>query len=314
MRNAFIKKITELASKDQRVVLLTGDLGFKIFDDFKEKFPNRFYNVGVAEANMITMAAGMALEGLKPFVYSIAPFATLRCAEQIRNDLCYNYKNVVVVGAGGGYTYGHNGPTHHAIEDIALLRAMPNITIACPGDPIETELVVQELYKLNGPSYLRIGRAGEDKVHDCVTGDSIEVGNAITIISYDDIEKNTKANIALISTGNMLPTASNVVNYFSNNLGFYSFPFIKPIDYILLDSIFRDFEYVFILEEHSIYGGFYSAVAELFSKSKYRNRCEIVSIGIKDHFANCSGDREYLRELAQISFKDIVKEIEFCKK
>ena len=163
MRNAFIRGLTALAERDDRVVFLTGDLGYKLFDNFAERFPGRFLNAGVAEQNMVGVAAGLALEGFRPFVYSIATFATLRCLEQIRDDVCYNGLAVTVVGVGGGFSYGANGPTHHATEDLAVMRALPNMTVVAPGDPVEAELAVAALP--DAPSYLRLGRAGDPVVH-----------------------------------------------------------------------------------------------------------------------------------------------------
>ena len=138
MRNAFIRGLTKLAESDERIVFLTGDLGYKLFDDFATRYPGRFLNAGVAEQNMVGVAAGLASEGFRPFVYSIATFATLRCLEQIRDDVCYNGLPVTIVGVGGGFSYGANGPTHHATEDLAIMRALPNMTVIAPGDPVES--------------------------------------------------------------------------------------------------------------------------------------------------------------------------------
>ena len=191
MRNAFIRGLTARAAEDQRVMLLTGDLGFKIFDDFAARFPGRFLNAGVAEANMIGVAAGLALAGFRPFAYSIVPFVTLRCLEQIRDDICYNNVAVAIVGVGGGYSYGLNGPSHHALEDIAIMRALPNMTVVCPGDPLEAELAVQASASHEGPLYLRLGRAGDAIAYR--EPPAFRIGEAITLRPGNDC--------ALISTG-----------------------------------------------------------------------------------------------------------------
>src|SRR5581483_6606195 len=197
MRNAFIRALTEVAAADPRVVFLTGDLGFKLFDDFARRFPGRFHNVGVAEATMAGVASGLALEGKKPFIYSIVPFATLRCYEQIRNDLCYDAADVTVVGVGGGWSYGQNGPTHHALEDLAVTRVLPNLAVVAPGDPHETIAAVRAIAAQRGPVYLRLGRAGEKNVH----AGPVELawGKALTLREGQDL--------ALAATGNMLATA-----------------------------------------------------------------------------------------------------------
>ena len=165
MRAAFVRGLTAAARQDPRVMLLTSDLGFKIFDEFASEFPGRFLNVGVAESNMIGVAAGLALGGMRPFAYSIAPFATLRCLEHVRNDVCYHNVAVTIVGLGGGYSYGHNGPTHHSLEDIAVMRVLPNMTVVCPGDPVEVEQAVVAAAMNGSPVYLRIGRSGDPAVH-----------------------------------------------------------------------------------------------------------------------------------------------------
>src|SRR5260370_29105354 len=179
MRAAFVRGLTAAARLDPRIMLLTSDLGYKIFDAFAGEFPGRLLNVGVAEGNMIGVAAGLALGGMRPFTYSIAPFATLRCLEQIRNDVCYHNLPVTIVGVGGGYSYGHNGPTHHALEDIAVMRVLPNMTVVCPGDPIETELAVAAAAAHGRPLYLRIGRAGDARVHD--DPPEFRIGEAVTV-------------------------------------------------------------------------------------------------------------------------------------
>ena len=140
MRTAFIKTVEELAENDERLYLITGDLGFSVLENFRDKFKERFLNVGVAEANMVGISAGLALSGKIPFTYSIIPFATMRCYEQIRDDVCYQNLNVKIIGVGGGFSYGELGVTHHSIEDISIMRSLPNMTVIAPGDPIEVKL------------------------------------------------------------------------------------------------------------------------------------------------------------------------------
>lgn len=303
MRNAFIKSLHELARKDERVVLLVGDLGYKIFDDFKKEFPARFYNVGIAEANMVSMAAGLCLEGFKPFVYSIAPFVTLRCCEQIRNDLCYNNKNVVVVGMGGGYTYGHNGPTHHAIEDIAIMRAMPNMKVVCPGDSIETAGLMKSILEENGPVYLRLSKE-EGEVHPPEPYCGLfKVGRSHLF--------STIGNILIISTGNMLYSANKVCEILGKKRFFcdvLSMHTVKPLDIKTLDIISKRMDYIFSLEEHSVVGGLGSAIAEYLAEKK--EKVKFKRIGINDCFAEVSGDQQYLRSLESLDINGIVGQIE----
>src|SRR5712691_10038528 len=165
MRPAFFRALPELAAADERVNLVVGDLGFGVVEPFVERFPARFFNAGVAEQNMTGIAAGLALSGKTVFTYSIANFPTLRCLEQIRNDVCYHNANVKVVAVGGGFAYGALGMTHHATEDLAIMRALPGMVVVAPGDPLETELATRAIVSHSGPCYLRLGRAGEPKVH-----------------------------------------------------------------------------------------------------------------------------------------------------
>ena len=165
MRNTFISTLTKAASRNQKIVLVVGDLGFNVVEPFAERFPNRFYNAGVAEQNMSTLAAGLASEDFKVFTYSIANFPTFRCAEQIRNDIDYHNLSVTIVTVGGGLAYGSLGYSHHAIQDYGLMRLFPNMKILSPGDPVEVEALVNYSLKNNGPCYLRLGKNGEPNFH-----------------------------------------------------------------------------------------------------------------------------------------------------
>jgi transketolase len=300
MRNAFVKALTEVAASDARVVLLTADLGFKIFDDFANRYPGRFMNVGVAEANMVGMASGMALEGLRPFVYSIVPFATMRCFEQIRNDLAYHNADVTVVGVGGGYSYGHNGPTHHGVEDIALLRALPRMTVLCPGDPAETIAAVRALAQHTGPAYLRLGRAGEPDVHRTVP--TLTIGKGIPMREGPDI--------ALLPTGNMLTTAMTVAGLLAaSGIGarVISMPSVKPLDVEVVERAARETRGIVTLEEHSLIGGLGSAVAEYIAEGGLTVRFR--RFATPDQFVSTSGDQEFLRHACGLGAEQIASAI-----
>src|SRR5207302_2491203 len=199
-RTAFFKTLLEMAEHDDRVTLVVGDLGFGVVESFAQRFPNRFVNVGVAEQNMTGIAAGMALSGKVVFTYSIANFPILRCLEQIRNDVCYHNANVKIVAVGGGLAYGSLGSTHHATEDLAIMRALPRMVVVAPGDPTEAEAATQAVAAHAGPCYLRLGRAGESKVH---RGEiDFQLGKAIQLRDGKDL--------TLISTGGLLETAVQV--------------------------------------------------------------------------------------------------------
>jgi transketolase len=166
MRNAFVRAIEQVAARDGRVVVLSGDIGNRMFDRFKAACPDRFYNCGVAEAGMVSLAAGMASCGLRPFCYTIAPFMVYRALEQIRVDLCYHRQPVVIAGVGAGLCYAELGATHQSCEDLATMRSLPHMSVVCPGDPVEVELAVHAAIGCDGPTYLRLGKKGEPTVHD----------------------------------------------------------------------------------------------------------------------------------------------------
>jgi len=292
MRNAFIRALEAAARSDPRVVLLTGDLGFKIFDPFAAEFPGRFINVGVAEANLIGVAAGLALGGMRPFAYSIAPFATLRCLEQIRNDVCYHNLPVTIIGVGGGYSYGHNGPTHHALEDIAVMRVLPNMIVVCPGDPVETELAVAAAAIHGKPLYLRIGRAGDARVHE--SAPEFRIGEAITVREGRDC--------TLVSTGGILPVAVAAAARLSEariSCRVVNMHTVKPLDDGALRRSFEETGALFTAEEHSRIGGLGSAIAEWAVANDRPGPRH--SFGADDCFASLSGSQAYLRERAGLT-------------
>jgi transketolase len=286
MRAAFIRGLAAAARQDPRVMLLTADLGFKIFEPFASEFPGRLLNVGVAEANMIGVAAGLALGGMRPMAYSIATFATLRCLEQIRNDVCYHNLPVTIVGVGAGYSYGHNGPTHHSLEDIAVMRTLPNMTVVCPGDPVETELAVVAAAAHNGPLYLRIGRAGDPVVHG--EAPRFQIGQAIALHDGRDC--------TLISTGNALPVALEACgrlrarSIFCRLLNMHT---VKPLDETALLDCSRETRGLFTIEEHSRIGGLGSAVAEWSAANHVPG--PLHCFAAKDCFAPGTGSPAYLR-------------------
>ena len=296
MRNAFIRGLTTLAEQDERVVLLTGDLGFKIFDDFAARFPGRFYNAGVAEANMMSVAAGLAMGGLRPFAYSIAPFATSRCLEQIRNDICYQEAGVTVVGVGGGYSYGANGATHHSLEDIAIMRCLPNMTVVCPGDPVEAELATLAAGGHTGPLYLRLGRAGDAIVHKGQPPFSI--GRAIVVEEGSDC--------ALITTGGILPVAVAAAAQLAREgivCRVVSMHTVKPLDEALLQRCAAECGALFTIEEHGLIGGLGSAVGEWVAATGVR--CRLRSYGAGDLFAHLCGSQEYFRRMQGLTAEGV---------
>ena len=289
MRTTFIKTLTEAAARDPRVTLVVGDLGFGVVTDFAQRFPLQFLNVGVAEQNMTGVAAGMAMAGKIVFTYSIANFPTLRCLEQIRNDVCYHNANVVVVAVGGGYAYGALGMTHHATEDLAILRSLPQMTVLAPGDPIEAAAATKAAAAGMGPVYLRLGRDKEPIVHQGPI--SWSVGKALTVRDGSDL--------TLISTGAMLATTVTVADMLADrgiHARVLSMHTVKPLDADAVFAAARDTGRIATIEEHSILGGLGGSVAEVLCEADIPN-VRFRRIGLPSRFTKDVGDQDYLRKL-----------------
>jgi transketolase len=254
MRTAFIETLCGLAAQDERIWLLTGDLGYSVLERFAGRFPKRFVNMGVAEQNMTGVAAGLALEGKIVFTYSIANFPIMRCLEQIRNDVCYHNLNVKIVAVGGGMAYGAAGYTHHAVEDLAVMRAMPNMTVVAPGDPVEVKCATRAIINHAGPCYLRLGKGGEATVH--TQEPNFQLGKAIWLRQGDDI--------TFVSTGSILAEVIRAADDLAARgvrAGVVSLPTLKPLDEETIRKIAILSRQIITVEEHSALGGLGEAVA-----------------------------------------------------
>ncbi len=302
MRGAFFQTLMELAEADDRIYLLVGDLGFGVVEPFQRKFPKRFVNVGVAEQNLTGLAAGIALTGRVVFTYSIANFPILRCLEQIRNDACYHRANVKIVSIGGGYSYGALGMTHHATEDLAILRVLPEMTVVAPGDPSEVRGATRAIVAQEGPCYLRLGRAGEPTIHASPL--DFQLGKAIQVRDGDAL--------TLISTGALLETAVNVADRLARK-GVYarvlSMHTLKPLDVEAILSAARETRAIITLEEHSVIGGLGGAVAECLA-SEDGVKVPFRRLGIPPSFCTQIGDQEYLRAQCGLSPDGILAALE----
>lgn len=286
MRDTFVRTLIALAKENPNIELITGDLGFGVLKPFWERLPDQFINAGIAEQNMTSAAAGMALEGKTVFTYSIGNFPTLRCLEQIRNDCAYHGANVKIVCVGGGFVYGSLGMSHHATEDIAVMRALPGVAVLCPGDLIEAEEATKAIAKYPGTCYLRLGRGGEKRIHDHV--DNFEIGKAIKI---HDGEK-----IAIFSTGAIFEEVAGAEAILAEHdiyPAVYTFPTVKPIDRAAIARCAADFDMIVTVEEHNIAGGFGSAVAEVLAELP--ERASLLRIGIHDTYSSIVGSQKYLR-------------------
>lgn len=270
MRTAFIETLCELAEADERIWLLCGDLGYSVLERFSSRFPDRFVNVGVAEQNMTGVAAGLAMCGKIVFTYSIANFPTLRCLEQIRNDVCYHQANVKVVAVGGGLAYGPQGYTHFGLEDLAVMRTLPNMTVVAPGDPLEARLATRAIIEHPGPCFLRLGKGREPVVHQ--TEPDFTIGKAIVVRDGDDV--------TLISTGTILGevlAAADVLEKKGVKARVLSMPTVSPLDKEAIDEAAAQTNAICVVEEHGRIGGLSDAVARLLAG---RCRCRLVCLSI----------------------------------
>ncbi len=297
MRTAFLAVLEELAAADSRINFITGDLGFSVIEPFAKRFPGQFLNAGVAEQNMTGLAVGMALSGKIVFTYSIANFPTLRCLEQIRNDGCYHKANLKVVSVGGGLAYGALGSSHQATEDLAILRALPGMTVVAPGDPLEVAYATRAVAALEGPCYLRLGKAGEPRVHDGPI--DFKLGQALRVREGTDI--------TIISTGGMLhPCVEAVKGLVHSGVSarLLSMHTIKPLDREAILAAARETSAILTVEEHSVVGGLGGAVSEVLAQHSPR-QVGFRILGLPDQFCRIVGGQEYLRNASGLSVADI---------
>ena len=302
MRDTFVNTLVELAKKNRNIELITGDLGFGVLKPFWETVPDQFTNAGIAEQNMTTVAAGMALEGKTVFTYSIGNFPTIRCLEQIRNDCAYHHANVKVVCIGGGFVYGSLGMSHQATEDLAILRALPDVVVMAPGDLVEAEECTKALVQYQGTAYLRLGRGGEKRIHDKL--ENFEIGKAIKV---NDGEK-----IAIFSTGAIFEEVQGSYDLLTAKgyaPAIYTFPTVKPIDEEIIRNCAKEYEMIVTCEEHNIVGGFGSAVAEVMAEMKEK-KAYLLRVGLNDMYATRVGNQKYLRKQYGMDAESIAKRIE----
>jgi len=303
MRNTFVKTLTNLVQNDPKVIVLTADMGFGVFEEFQANFPDRFINTGVAEANTAGIAAGLALSGYTVFFYAQATFATMRCFEQIRLDIASNNLNVKIVGTSAGFNLSQYGVSHYAVEDIALMRLLPNMTVLCPGDLYEAELVTIAAYKIKGPAYIRISRSNsgpDQKIHQ--SKPRFKIGHPILL--------SRGKNAALIATGSMLFLAQQVVKTLKTkglSVSLISMPTVKPINARVVSQFLKNKKIIFTLEEHTIIGGLGSAVIELLGNANKGLR--VIALGLQDRFLHVAGTREYLLSRHNLSHDHIVSRI-----
>ncbi|RXH29778.1 transketolase [Bradyrhizobium nanningense] len=301
MRTTFIESLSQAASENPDIWLLCGDLGYSVLEPFAAKFPDRYVNVGVAEQNMAGVAAGIALSGKTVFIYSIGNFPTLRCLEQLRNDVCYHGADVKVVAVGAGYAYGSQGYTHHALEDAGIMSMLPGMEVFVPCDPMEVRAATRLIATSGKPSYLRLSRAGEPNLATIATDlrkpRILREGREIVILACGPI-----ASRALEAAGELAGRGRDV--------GVVSVSCLKPLDEMAIRGVVRDASLIVTLEEHILRAGLFSLVAGAFAGDAVRP--PITGIGIPEQGGKTSlaGSRDALLDAAGLSAQAIVARIE----
>jgi len=298
MRNNFAEELHALALEDSRVILLSGDIGNRLFDRTKDAAADRVINCGVAEQNMMGVASGLAQSGFRPVVYTITPFTTYRCFEQIRVDVCYHEAPVTIVGTGAGLSYASLGPTHHSMEDVAIMRTLPGMTVFCPSDPGEVRSGLRAALQQEGPVYIRLGKKGEPNLH--VEPSEVRLGRAETMREGTDI--------CLIASGPVLGLALSAADELSSHgisARVENFHTIKPLDTERLKEIEERFRVALTIEEHGRIGGLFGAVAEWLA-SRPDSPLSLRSVGSNDEFLHNIGSQTFARNAYDISTDVIV--------
>jgi transketolase len=299
MRAAFSSALVSIAKENPKVLLLTGDHGYALFDEFRRECPKQYINAGIAEQNMVGMAAGLARTGFRPFVYGLSAFVPVRVIEQIKLDIAHDNLPVVLIGDGAGFVYSHLGTSHQSTEDISCTRAIPNLAIYSPSDKFEMNMCMTSAYKSNSPVYLRMGKSDKGDVHSLKL-DSISIGDLLPIIVPEN------SHLAFIATGSMVQTALNLVKTDFTEASVWSAPFIKPLNKDQIIKICSRSKAIVVIEEHSVIGGLGSAISEITSE---HYPIKILRVGVEDRFSHFCGSYEYLLKEHRLNQSSISKKI-----
>lgn len=301
MRTTFVNTLAEMARQDEKIVCVIGDTGFAVFEEFEKEFGPRFVNVGIAEQNFVGFGAGLAAMGMKPYIYNVVSFMTLRGLEQIVLDVSYQKNPVVLVGVGGGHAYGPAGPTHHSYFDIAMMRMLPDMAVVCPADPVEMRAVMLFSKGYGRPMYIRIGRSVDPVVHEAPIDFSLgkifkmrEGRDGVLLASGTMVKDALKAHALLLKMG--------------ISIAVYSVPTIKPLDEGAVLSLAADYPALFTLEEHSRNGGLGSVVGDVLLENGGTGG-HFYKFGFPDTFAPVTGSRDYLNDVYGLSPQKIAATI-----
>lgn len=293
MRNHVIDRLYDLAQTDERIMLIVGDLGYSVVEKFRDSFGNRYLNAGISEQNMTGVAAGLAHDGHVVFTYSIGNFPTLRCIEQIRNDVCYHNLNVKIVAVGGGFAYGDLGMTHHATEDIAMMRALPNMRVYVPGDAIEAVLCLEEAYRKEGPAYIRLARGKESLIHS--NTETLDITKPVQI-------KKKGKDINILTCGTVASEGIQLYELLKDkyDTGLFAVPTVKPLDRETITELANESKMIVTVEEHNVIGGLGGAVSEIMAELPQK-RAFLRRYGLQDVYTEVVGDQLYLRDYYGLS-------------
>ena len=299
MRNAFAKEITKLAINNKKIILLSGDIGNRLFDEFKQKCKNQFYNCGVAENNMVGVASGLAKQGYIPFVYTIAPFLVARSYEQIKLDVCYQNLNIKIVGTGAGLSYARLGTTYHSLDDISLMKNIPNMNIVCPGDQLEVSSLTNQISKIKKPFYLRLGKKGEPTVN---------LKKNIKIFEINQVDRGTK--VCIISIGNMLGLGSELKKKLFKkkiNASLYSLHSVIPLNIKEIKIVLKKYKKIIFLEEHYHDCGITKEI--LYLSSKELKTKQVIYEKISKKFYTGLGEQHDARKYFKLTVDNFYKKI-----
>ncbi len=301
MRNVLLKYLTEQAAIDPNLYLVVGDVGFSVIEEFQQRYPERMINAGVAEQNMIGMAAGLAMAGKNVYVYSIVPFACMRNFEQIRVDICYQNLPVKVIGNGGGFSYGQAGVTHHALEDVAIMRSLPGMTVVSAGSKREVQELMPQINNASGPVYLRLGTIDQEISYP--EHADFKLGKAIELVAHNEV--------IIIGSGNALDLAWQTYQKLESLgivVGLVSMPTIKPLDTDFFIARSKNIKAIFTIEEHSVIGGFGEALSRFIAES-IPHKIIFKAFGVQDFYFHEVGSRSYLKQKSGLTPDIITKEI-----
>lgn len=294
MRDTFIELLRKEAVKDKNIMLLTGDLGFGVLNKYRDTLPNQFLNIGIAEQNMTGVAAGLASEGFKVFTYSIGNFCTLRCLEQIRNDVCYHKVDVKIISVGSGLGYGSLGMSHHATEDVAIMRSFPNIKIYSPSDYSEIEVVIKNLINEKGPAYIRLPKLKVDP--SCKRAVSLNECNPVNITNNSEF--------VLLTHGSTVNLAKEIIKNLKVPCDLYTIPQLKPLPEESLKRIFTTTSHIITLEKHNLCGGFGSSICEFLIDNGIN--LPVIRLGLPDQFLSVGGTADELLEYAGLTTENCI--------